>query len=136
MFIGAALYWGEGQKVFTDKRGSYPHLCFSNSDPQILLVFLQFLERLLHVSRRQVRAEIHIQPNLSALQSLSYWHKVTGIPRERLRIYKVISRSSNHKRPKNILPYGTMHIRVNGRKEIFKVKGIIDGIAMTYNITL
>jgi hypothetical protein len=99
------------------------------------LVFLEFLERLLYVSRQQVRAEIHIQPNLSAVKSLSYWHEVTGIPTERLKIYKVISRSSNRKRPKNILPYGTVHIRANGRKEFFKVKGIIDGIAMTYNNT-
>lgn len=79
---------------------------------------------------------LQVQPNLSAAKSLSYWHKVTGIPRERLRIYKVISRSSNRKRPKNILPYGTVHIRVNGRKEFFKVKGIIDGIATTYNVPL
>lgn len=130
MLVSAALYWAEGQKVFNNKRGGYPYLCFSNSDPQMLLLFLEFLERLLSVSRKEVRCEVHIQPNLSGAKSLAYWHRTIGIPINRLRVYKVISRSSNQKRPKNILPYGTVHIRVNGRRKFFKVKGIIDGLAI------
>lgn len=126
MLIGAVLYWAEGYKNFNSKRKDYPYVGFANSDPQMVKVFIRFLEDVLRISR--IRGEIHIQPNLSAEDSIKYWHAVTKIPRENLRAYKAVSRASGGKRPKHLLPYGTLQLKVQNRKEFFKIRGLIDGI--------
>lgn len=129
MLIGASLYWAEGQKTFNAKHGQYPFIRFSNSDQQMVVLFLKFLEKILSIPKSQVRGEIYIQPGLSPHNSLTYWYRTIRISKDNLKVYKALSRASKSKRPKNLLPYGTIHIRVNGREEYFKIKGIIDGIA-------
>lgn len=94
----------------------------------MIMLFLKFLKRILNIANDKVKAEIHIQPNLSRNNAYNYWRNITGIPKENLRIYEVISRTSQRRRPGNLLPYGTVHIRVRSRKEYFKMKGVIDGI--------
>ena len=126
--IGASLYWGEGYKNFNQKRGGYPYVCFANSDSKMIFVFMQFLEKVLNIKREKMRAEILIQPNLSSADALDYWHDVTKIPKEKLYVYKALSRASRGKRPKNILPYGTFQLKVSRRQEFFKIKGLIEGI--------
>ena len=128
MLIGASLYWAEGQKTFNATCGQYPFIRFSNSDPQMVVLFLKFLEKILKISREQMKGEIYIQPNLSSDHSLTYWHDIIGISKDNLKVYKALSRASGGKRPKNLLPYGTIHIRVRGRIEYFKIKGMIDGV--------
>lgn len=126
--IGASLYWGEGYKNFNQKRGGYPYVCLANSDPKMILVFMRFLEQALNVKREMMRAEILIQPNLSSIDALNYWHDITKIPKDKLFVYKALSRASGGKRPKNLLPYGTFQLKVSQRQEFFKIKGLIGGI--------
>lgn len=126
--IGVSLYWAEGYKNFKQKRGGYPYISFANSDPQMILIFIYFLEQILDIKRENMRGEVLIQPNLSSIQAFNYWHSITKIPKERLLVYKTISKSSNGKRPKNLLPYGTFQLKVRRRQEFFKIKGMIDGI--------
>ena len=128
--IGAVLYWAEGQKVFNHKGiyGPYPVPVFSNSDPSLIILFLKFLENVLGVSKSLLRPWVYLYPNLSPQKSVNYWAKITKIPINQFRYYTALSRASRQKRPKNILPYGTLHIRVRRRQEFFKIKGLIDGI--------
>lgn len=128
MLIGASLYWAEGQKTFNAKQGEYPFIRFSNSDPQMVILFLKFLKKILAIPKNKIRGEIYIQPNLSPHDSFTYWHSITGISKDNLKVYKALSQASKGKRPKNLLPYGTIHIRVKGRLQYFKIKGLIDGI--------
>lgn len=126
--LGAALYWGEGQKSFNRIGGGYPYLSFSNSDPYMILVFLKFIKEILKIPHSKLIAIAMIYPNYSSEKSIKYWHTLTGIPTERFRSYKALSRASQGKRPKNLLPYGTLQLRVHSRQEFFKIRGLMDGI--------
>ncbi|MDP3710712.1 MAG: hypothetical protein Q8R29_03265 [bacterium] len=126
--IGASLYWGEGYKNFNQKRGSYPYVGFANSDPQMILIFICFLERILNIKKEAMRADVIIQPNLSPSNALDYWRDITKIPKEKIAVYKALSRASQGKRPKNLLPYGTFQLKISQRQEFFKIRGLIDGI--------
>ncbi|MDO8656986.1 MAG: hypothetical protein Q7K45_07155, partial [Nanoarchaeota archaeon] len=128
MLLGATLYWGEGQKYFSSHYGKYPFISFANSDPQMVVIFLKFLKRILEIPYQNMYAVAMIYPNLSPEKSIKYWQELTGIPLEKFRSYTALSRASQGKRPKNLLPYGTFQLRVHSRQEFFKIRGLIDGI--------
>ena len=128
MLIEASLYWAEGYKNFNTARKNYPYIGFSNSDPQMMRVFIAFLKDVLGIGSEKLRLEVHIYPQQSLSDARMYWHQVTGISADWIKAYVVVSPTSRGKRPKNLLPYGTAYLRINSRQEFFKVRGLIDGI--------
>lgn len=67
----AALYWGEGGK--TDFN-------FTNSDPEMVRVFVNGLRDIFGISQDEIRASIRIYEDLDSRTVLNYWSKITGIP--------------------------------------------------------
>lgn len=132
MLIGAALYWAEGYKNFNQKGSGYPYISFANSDPKMILIFLTFLEKILNINKNKIKGRILIHPHLSMEVALKFWQNLTKIPKKNLRAYRALSRASNGKRPRNLLPFGTFQIRVNSRREFFKIRGLIDGIIKAF----
>jgi len=128
LLIGAVLYWGEGQKNFTFKKYGYPTVSFSNSDPKMIQVFIKFLESILKFSKDKMKAQVMIYPGMDPQAAIDYWYNITKIPKENMRYFVAISRASKGIRPKNLLPYGTFQLRVNRRREFFRIKGLIDGV--------
>ena len=128
MILGAALYWGEGYKNFNLKSGAYPYICFSNSDPLMLKVFVPFLERILKITKSRIKCQVMIYPNINPQKAVQYWQSITQIPVENFRTQLTVSRASQGKRPWNLLPYGTLQLRVSQRQEFFKIRGLMDGI--------
>jgi len=128
MIIGASLYWAEGYKNFNNKRKHYPYVSFSNSDPVMIRLFLQFLNDTLLVSQNNIWACVMGYPNTDSTRAILYWKKITGLSKNRFRFYSALSSRSNGVRPKNLLPYGTLQLRINKRQDFFKIKGLIDGI--------
>ncbi|HXK40567.1 MAG TPA: hypothetical protein VJ046_00455 [Candidatus Paceibacterota bacterium] len=126
--LGAALYWGEGYKNFNQKKSVYPYICLGNSDPEMIIIFIHFLEKILGITKDRIRAPIFIYPGMIPEEAINYWQKLTKIPRENFRCQMALSRASQGKRPKNLLPYGTLQLRVIKRQEFFKIRGLIDGI--------
>jgi len=126
LLIGATLYWAEGWKRETQGK---PHgICFANSDPGMVRLFLRFLREIIQVPEEKLRVNIHVHPNINERTAINFWTKVTGIPRERFHIAHQISRASKGKRPRNSLPYGTLKLDVSGRQKFQQIKGWIDGL--------
>lgn len=128
MILGAALYWGEGYKNFTLRSGHYPYICFGNSDPEMIQIFIRFMGKILNIPKDRMRCQAMIYPNIVATEAINYWQHITQIPKEYFRCQVAVSRASQGKRPKHLLPFGTLQIRVTRRQEFFKIKGLIDGI--------
>jgi len=126
LLIGAALYWGEGWK--RENPGKYHGICFVNSDPNMVKLFLRFLRKVIQIPEEKLKVNIQIHPNIDAISAINFWSKVTKIPKERFRITTQISKASQRKRPKNSLPYGTFKLSVNDRRKFQQVKGWIDGL--------
>ena len=126
LVVGATLYWAEGWNRDTEGKGH--GVCFVNSDPDMIKLFLRFLREIIHVSEDKFRVDIHIYPSINEKSAIRFWSKVTNIPKERFRITQQISRASKGKRPKNSLPYGTLKLDATRRQNFFKIKGWIDGL--------
>jgi hypothetical protein len=125
LLIGASMYWGEGTK--SEKNS--PILSFSNSDPLMASLYMRFLREILRVSEERIHAAIHLYPSISPDEARKFWAKVINFSENKFYITTQVSRASQNKRPFNILPYGTVNVRVSNRLYFFKVKGMIKGIA-------
>jgi hypothetical protein len=122
--IGSALYWAEGGKK---NRNS---LRFSNSNPSMIEVIMKFFQEVCNIPNEKIKARIHIYPQINPRIATNYWKKVTNLPRINFQKPQVqISRASKKKRPKNTLPYGTLHLTVNNTEMTCRVKGWIQGIS-------
>lgn len=126
--IGAVLYWGEGYKNFSFKKYGYPHVALGNSDPLLIKIFMKFLNTTLKIPVERMAGQVNIYPQIKPEEAIDYWHNISKIPKERIYIATAVSRASQGKRPKNLLPHGTFYIRINRRQEFFKIRGLIDGI--------
>ncbi len=127
LLVGAVLYWGEGAK---SERSATVSLNFSNSDPFMISVYMRFIREILEIPENRIRAGIHIYPSISADEAKKFWSKTTRLPEDRFYIITQVSRASQNKRPFNILPYGTVAIKINSRHQFYKVKGMIKGIVL------
>lgn len=125
--LGASLYWGEGYKRHGSKRNSY-YVSFSNSDPDMVRVFIIFVKKILKVSEDKIKPSIHIYPNTSESSAIKFWSKIIDISKDKFYINRHVSRASQGKRPNNLLPYGTLELRIFSRQKFYEIMGLIDGI--------
>lgn len=128
LLLGAALYWGEGTK-YERKNGSIA-LVFTNSDSEMIWIFMRFLRQILNVPEERIRAGIHMYSRVETdvQQARRYWSDVTKLPVDRFYISQLVSGASSLKKDKNKLPHGTLGIRINDRKIFFHVKGMMRGL--------
>lgn len=103
-------------------------MCLGNSDPEMIITFISFLGKILGITKDRIKAQIFIYPGMVPEEAINYWQKLTKIPRENFRCQTALSRASQGKRLKNLLPHGTLQLRVIKRQEFFKIRGLIDGI--------
>jgi len=126
LLIGAALYWAEGYN--RQNKIPSPYIGFGNSNPDMVVLFLRFLREVMQIPEEKLRPAVQIHHNIKPELAISFWVKITNIPKERFRITHQTSRASKGKRPYNSLPYGTLKLNAHGRQNFFKIKGWIDGL--------
>lgn len=131
-FIGLALYWAEGYKQPIRKNGrevTYHPISITNSDPNLIKIFLRFLREFCKISEEKIKISLRIFKHLNEKEVISFWIKITGIPEKNFqKTYLGISKSSVGKRPYNRLPYGVIQIRINDTKLFHKIIGWIEGL--------
>ncbi len=132
-FIGTALYWAEGYKKPILKNGKIKtshSVCLSNSDPALVKVYMRFLREVCRVPEERISAEVRIYQHQNEAYLLNFWGGVTGLPFSKFKkFYYGVSLSSQHKKPFNVLPYGTIQIRVNNTELYHRIMGWIEGLS-------
>lgn len=104
---GCMLYWGEGAK------SPKTQVCFSNSDPEMVKLFVKFLRTYFDIQPENIRISCHLfADHVERKRQIErYWLDVAGLSDESLRksVVNLYSRSSKRKRV-NKLPYGTCQV--------------------------
>lgn len=99
---GVMLYWGEGTKDGNT-------VAFSNSNPEMVLLFLKFLRKICNISEDRIRALIHIYEDQDESVVKKYWSNKLSIPMIQF------NKSFLHKRKKGSYKknsvYGTISLR-------------------------
>jgi transcriptional regulator with XRE-family HTH domain len=95
---GVMLYWGEGDKLHKN------HTRFTNTDPEMLKLYVKFLFRFGNFTFEDMRLAIFLYKDLDTETCLNYWVKETGISK----VHKPMILPGRDKRRK--LAYGTCSI--------------------------
>ena len=75
LFIaGLMLYWGEGDKI------SKAAVRITNTDPELIALYVLFLERVCRVSKQKIRGAVLVYPDLDEKVCREYWARKSGIP--------------------------------------------------------
>lgn len=125
--IGSVLYKCEGTKFRKDKR--YPNgntfyyaIEFTNSDPVLIKLFLEFLRKIVKVDEDKIKIELFLYPDHDKIKLNKRWRKITNMPNDNFQ--KIIDmKQKNAKYRPN--PLGTCKIRCNGKNIFMKLNEII-----------
>ncbi|MFA5270767.1 MAG: helix-turn-helix domain-containing protein [Candidatus Omnitrophota bacterium] len=119
--VGAALYWGEGYK------SGRCTVSFSNSDPGMIVLIMEFFRKICKVSEDKFRGALHIHPHLDVDKAKRYWSKISGIPIKQFHKSQIsVSKASKNK--KDSLPFGTFSIYISDTLLRAKIDGWIKGV--------
>jgi DNA-binding transcriptional regulator YdaS (Cro superfamily) len=121
---GCMLYWAEGEK-------NRCRLSVSNSDVELLCIFVDFLRKHFDVSSAAMRIHCHLFADHIARQREieQFWLNALGLPAASLgkSVVNTYSKYSQKKR-RNKLPYGTCKLTVNSTKIVQTIFGSIPGV--------
>jgi len=72
--IGIGLFWGEGNKMNKNS------VRLGNTDPELILCFLDFMKRCYHIDISRLRFGIQIFSDSSAKEALHFWSEKLQVP--------------------------------------------------------
>ncbi len=108
LFLGLGLYLGEGSKL-------YETVGVINSDPEIVRLAMRWFREVCDVPDRHFSVAVHLYPDTPVTAALTYWSKVTGLPRRQFEKVQVDRREDKSARKQRRLPYGTAHVNIRSR---------------------
>jgi len=125
-WLGVALYWAEGYKKGAEG-SAWKCVDFANSDSHSLQIMMRFFREICNVPEDKFRVQIILHKNVSEAQAKEYWSELLGISKKQFIKSSNPTYTSQGKR-RNLLKYGTVHIRVYDVNLFHKLIGWIDGV--------
>lgn len=124
---GAILYKTEGTRLRRNSRyptGNtfYYAIEFTNSDPVLIKIFLEFLKKIIKVKRNNIRCELFVYPDHDKEKLENFWSQVTTLPLKQFH-KTILLKVKNSKYKPN--PLGTCKIRYNSKTDYLKLNEII-----------
>lgn len=108
LIAGVMLYWAEGSK----KNNNY--VAFSNSDPDMIKLFLNFLREICGIQENRLHLLLHIYTDQDEKELKSFWSRATKIPLIQFnRTYIHQGKIGNYKKKSQ---YGTVSLRYGDKK--------------------
>ena len=116
---GVMLYWAEGYK-----KGD--GIDFTNSDPDMVKLFLEFLRGICGVGEKRLRVYLYAfeDQNIDGLKH--FWNKITQIPIKQFSKVYVRKTDVNSGNNSRRMPYGVVHIRYYDKKLLQTIVGWIE----------
>jgi hypothetical protein len=122
---GCMLYWAEGAKARNTIK-------FSNSDPQMVLLFRRFLTEALAVELDEIVMTLNVYTNngMTIQEIERYWLDLLALPTTAVRKHTLNHMpTSSSGRAKNKLPYGVCTLRVGSTWLLQHIYGAIQEYA-------
>jgi len=119
---GLMLYWGEGYKSFKNSS-----IDFTNSDPDMILIFIKFLRTIYKVDEKRFRIYLYCYSNQNIKSLINFWSKLTKIPREQFS--KPYVRKDFRENGRK-MQYGMIHIRYADKKLFLSIMESIEEVKL------
>ena len=106
LLILSSLYWAEGAKVDFN---------LTNTDPDLVRVFIRCLKDVIGISNDRLRLNIRIYEDMDSESCISFWLNLTGLTRTNLSSVNVLMGKKIGK-----LKYGMCRVRVTKGGDVLK----------------
>lgn len=112
--LGLALYWGEGYKGLSQELG------FTNSDPTMILFFIQWISQIYGIPRSRLilRVSINGMHSHRVRRVEQYWSRTTGVPLSQFTMTSLIKTASKKVYTNGAEHYGTLRIKVRSGTDL------------------
>lgn len=114
---GAMLYWAEGYK-----RDTASGIDFANSDPDMILIFWNFLKNRYLLDMKRLYFSVYYYEDQDLQSILKFWRSKLAVPASQFR-HPYMKRNPSPTARK--LPYGVLHIRYTDKKLLRDVLSLI-----------
>ena len=118
---GIMLYWGEGAKFNQEKRSKT--VDFSNSNSQMIRLFLKFLREICGVKEKRLRVLLYCYADQNVEAIKKCWHRITKIPLKQFT--KPYVREDFLPEKSGKMKYGLIHIRYGDKKLLLQIENWI-----------
>ncbi|MEI7777131.1 MAG: hypothetical protein WCI52_00820 [bacterium] len=115
---GVMLYWAEGTKS-----NKFESIDFANSDPKMILIFLDFLRKVFCVSEDRLKIYLYCHSNQNVEEIKKFWSGITSIP---LSQFSKPYIKQDSKKNGRIMTYGLIHLRYNDKKLYLEIMKMIE----------
>ena len=123
-----SLYWAEGAKRQND-------VTFSNSDPQMVRIFIEWAMTYFDLSVERFTAMLHLHDGQDEAERRLFWSSITQIPIDAFRKSFIKAEGTGHR--KNILYNGTIQVRITRSADLrHRLLGWIDVLATASTLPL
>lgn len=133
LVMGTSLYWAEGYKRPIVRKGrtiTSHRVSLTNSDPDLVCMFIRFLKEVCEVSEEKIKIWIRVFEHQDEAYILNFWQRKCKIPHSNFKkTLQVVSISSQRKKPFNSLPLGVAQVSVSDTSLYHKIMGLISGMA-------
>jgi transcriptional regulator with XRE-family HTH domain len=119
LLVGTALYAGEGSKTPGEVR-------FANSDPRMILAFVEWARRCLDVPTERLRLRLYLHKGLDLDAANAFWSELTGIPVTAFRRPYRAEPDPSIRRAKH--PMGCPAVCVTSMRLHRRVMGLVDAL--------
>ena len=116
---GAMLYWAEGNKT--------NHFGMTNSNPKMIKFMIKWFQQFLDIEPKHLKAYLHLHAGQNVSKIVSYWSKLTGIPKSRFGKSYIKPSGTGHR--KNILYNGTIRVSYYNKNYLYKTLSWIETYA-------
>lgn len=103
--LGTGLYLGERAKLYETIR-------IINSDPEIIKVAIKWFRDVCDLKDENFNPSVHLYPDNNVKETINYWSKITGIPKEQFGKTQIDKRKNKSEKKRRRLPYGTLHLHI------------------------
>ncbi|MSU45217.1 MAG: hypothetical protein EXS47_01120 [Candidatus Zambryskibacteria bacterium] len=125
--IGIMLYWAEGFKG--NDSSTYQAVDFTNSDPNMIKIFLKFLRSTYSLNESKLRILLYCYSDQNVTDLVRFWSKTTLIPQSQFSKPYV---KSNFNKDGNKMKHGMVHVRYSDKKLLLDIKSMIEFYVKKY----
>ena len=126
-FMGVMLYWAEGNKE--KKHNVSQRVCFNNSDPLMIRIFLKWLKEVVNIKPEEIDFEIYIHENSknSIPSVVKYWENT--VEAKIKKIYFKKNKMTKYRKNTDSNYFGLLRVNVKRSTDLNrKISGWVEGI--------
>ncbi len=116
--IGLMLYWGEGYKSDNCKV-----VDLANSNPDMILVFTNFLRKIYGVDEKRLRIYLYCHANQDYKELTRFWSKLTKVPESQFSKPYI---RSDFREDGRKMEHGLVHVRYSDKKLFLEIMKAIN----------